>query len=240
MAYTFKNVKDQIAQLAQRTGDTVFEAAVPNFIDLAAMKLKKHDLHILKERTSYTILGTETEEDKLDFISYPDPSGSVTGSRFKALFDAYLFDTDGTKLHQIVQLTKDQLDRAVVSGTAREVAAEIYTPDVSIAEGDPAAVADFKGRLYFYPLFGTAAVGKTISLTYYINIDFRSLDDADTNNLITEAYDVLVFGALAHAGAYVRDEFLMREWKRNYQDALDVLLADDTAKEYSHQSGLIT
>ena len=126
---------------------------------------------------------------------------------------------------QSQQLPEDflEMERAVVdSSTAYALK---YMPPSALFSSS--AYHD-SGEPTFYTIEGdyfiTApdATGSDVLLSYYKA--FSSLtNDTDTNWLLTNAYDVYLYGSLAHAAPYIKEDSRVTLWNAGYMDAVSKL-----------------
>lgn len=74
-------------------------------------------------------------------------------------------------------------------------------------------------------------------LSYYRGYDELS-DDADTNWLLTNAYDVYLYGSLAHASPYIKEDERVQVWVAGYSSAIAALKKRD--KQGTFGSGTLS
>jgi len=65
-------------------------------------------------------------------------------------------------------------------------------------------------------------------ISYYRPYDALT-DDADTNWLLTNAYDVYLYGSLAHASPYIKEDERVQVWVAGYSSAIAALKRRDKA-----------
>lgn len=90
----------------------------------------------------------------------------------------------------------------------------------------------------FFTIEGTNIVtapdgtGEDLLLNYYRAFDALS-DDADTNWLLTNAYDVYLYGSLAHASPYIKEDERVGIWVQGYSSAISALNKTDRRSTFA-------
>ena len=77
----------------------------------------------------------------------------------------------------------------------------------------------------------TFSAPKSVS-TYYKRFDTPVLD-ADTNWLLTNAYDVYLYGSLAHASPYIKEDERVGLWVQGYNSAVSALNKADRRSTFA-------
>ena len=89
----------------------------------------------------------------------------------------------------------------------------------SNAAGEPRYIRMTADQIEFYP---TPSAATDISMLYYARIP--ALSDTDTTNwLLTDAPDVLLYGALVHSAPYLTDDQRATVWASLYQSGVEKL-----------------
>lgn len=86
----------------------------------------------------------------------------------------------------------------------------------TITSGNPEKYTIEGGNLIVFPPPGSSVTGK---ITYYKAYDALT-NDADTNWVLTNAYDVYLYGSLAEAKAYIEDDEQADKWLGQFNDAV--------------------
>lgn len=95
---------------------------------------------------------------------------------------------------------------------------------VSDTPGTPRYVRMTADQLEFYP---TPAAATDISMLYYARVPALS-DAAPTNWLLSDAPDVLLYGALLHSAPYLSEDARASVWGSLYQSGVEKLNVENT------------
>jgi len=83
---------------------------------------------------------------------------------------------------------------------------------------------------YQYPLSDTT---DTFDIIYYADFSGTLVDDADTNPILTALPEVYLFGALAYAEKYIKNDDRSMSWKQDFESAIRSANADARRAELS-------
>lgn len=84
-----------------------------------------------------------------------------------------------------------------------------------------------------YLITAPDATGNDALISYYKAYSALT-NDSDTNWLLTNAYDVYLYGALSHASPYIKEDERVNLWNAGYKDAIANL---NRAERRSHFAG---
>ena len=116
-----------------------------------------------------------------------------------------------------------ELQRICVdSATAPEL---VYMPPPALyassaySDGGEPAFFTIEGE---YLITAPDATGNDVLLSYYKAYSALT-NDSDTNWLLTNAYDVYLYGSLSHASPYIKEDDRTMLWNAGYKDAVEKL-----------------
>ena len=122
-------------------------------------------------------------------------------------------------------LPNDWLEIKLVALTTGKMLQTVSTAEMaqrretSNAAGELRYIRMTADQIEFYP---TPSAATDISMLYYARIP--ALSDTDTSNwLLTDAPDVLLYGALVHSAPYLTDDQRTTVWSALYQSGVDKL-----------------
>ena len=114
---------------------------------------------------------------------------------------------------KLVALTTGKMLQTVSMSEMAELRAS------SNAAGEPRYIRMTADQIEFYP---TPSAATDISMLYYARTP--ALSDADTTNwLLTDAPDILLYGALIHSAPYLTDDQRAAVWGALYQAGVEKL-----------------
>ena len=122
-------------------------------------------------------------------------------------------------------LPNDWLEVKLVALTTGKMLQTVSTAEMaqrreaSDAAGEPRYIRMTADQIEFYP---TPSAATDISMLYYARTP--ALSDADTTNwLLTDAPDILLYGALIHSAPYLTDDQRAAVWGALYQAGVEKL-----------------
>ncbi len=122
---------------------------------------------------------------------------------------------------QSQQLPEDfmEMERIILDSTVWNLS---YLPPPALFSNP--AYTDGGNPMYYtiegdYLITAPDATGSDVMLCYYKA--YSSLtNDSDTNWLLTNAYDVYLYGSLSHAAPYIKEDGRVQLWNAGYSEAI--------------------
>lgn len=120
------------------------------------------------------------------------------------------------------------LDSTTDQAIAFMPAEALYSSDAYHDSGAPAFFTIEGANIVTAP----DGTGESLLLNYYRAFDALT-DDADTNWLLTNAYDVYLYGSLAHASPYIKEDERVGLWVQGYNSAVSALNKSDRRSTFA-------
>lgn len=136
---------------------------------------------------------------------------------------------------QSTPLPEDYLEMVRVVRDAASDWALSYMPPEALYSN---TVYRDSGTPAFYTVEGTDFVtapdgtGSDLLLSYYRAFTALS-NDTDTNWLLTNAYDIYLYGALTHAAPYIKDDERVALWNAGYNNAVTMVNRADRRSAFA-------
>ena len=121
-----------------------------------------------------------------------------------------------------VEMVRVSLDSSTASQLSYMPPSALYQHDAYTDSGDP-VFWTIEGD---YLVTAPNATGNDLLLAYYRKFDALT-DDADTNWLLTNAYDIYLYGSLVHSAPYIKEDARAQLWTMGYQAAINALNKSD-------------
>ena len=126
-----------------------------------------------------------------------------------------------------------EMERIVLDSTVGQLT---YLPPSALFNNS--AYTDGGNPCYYtiegdYLITAPDATGNDALISYYKAYSALT-NDSDTNWLLTNAYDVYLYGALSHASPYIKEDERVNLWNAGYKDAIANL---NRAERRSHFAG---
>lgn len=130
---------------------------------------------------------------------------------------------------QTRSLTLDEVEEAPIDFMPLE---RLRESRAYILQGRPQAYSISGGKIWLAP---EPTTDHNATFTYYAK--FVPLSQTiQTNYLLNIAYDLYLYGALLHAGPYIKDTSNLPMFEKAYNDAIDSVRAQDIRAQYSGSS----
>lgn len=120
---------------------------------------------------------------------------------------------------------------SLASGDARrldQVTAEVLREGAWWTDGGTPRMFCVSGRVVYVAPTADATVGTVFDLVYFARFP-ALVNDADTNYLLTNHFDLYLYAALAEAAQYIQDREARLEFEAQYQDIRRNLEEQDLA-----------